>query len=276
MASGIDFPLVGEGLKQLQSFLGIGRHTPLWDAILVSFDLEPKKDGSASGAMFGIHEIGVSTFDTRSVSLSTSASSLMTRHFVVGGNKKLSRGARNFHFGASEHADQNNIKEVILKLLYIRDGIEDFPKPRYRNVVLVGHGLRSDLLILRKHGIMFEEISTIVAKLDTTYMAMEVLGMNFRLQSLLDILRCPNQNLYNAGNDANFTLRALLLLAYYGLRPSASLSNAEKLASLKNLAMEPIPDTTERNAILRAMKFRCEDWTLNALDIGAISFFDEV
>jgi hypothetical protein len=59
---------VGEGLQQLQPFLGLGRNGTLWDAVLVSFDLKREKDGSTSGGVSGIHEIGISMLDTRSIS----------------------------------------------------------------------------------------------------------------------------------------------------------------------------------------------------------------
>jgi hypothetical protein len=274
MGSGIVSPR--NGLEQLQSILGLRLKSPLWDVVLVSSDVEPKKDSPKNRLYNEIAEIGVSMLDTRSFSSHTLAGSLVTRHFVVGGHKRLVHTARDFHFGASEHVDQGNVNEVILRLLHIPDELYGLPQRRYRSIVLVGHGLRSDLLILRKRGIIFEQISTIVAKLDTTYLAKEVLGMNFRLQGLLQTLNCPNKNLHNAGNDANFGLRALLLLAYYGLRPSASSPNAiRKLTSFKALGLKPLPDTTQRNEMLRALKLRCEDWTLNALKIGSISFFDE-
>ncbi|KAN0110313.1 hypothetical protein V8E51_006700 [Hyaloscypha variabilis] len=274
-ASGIDFPRGREALKQVQAILGFGLQSPLWDAVLVSFDIEPLKEGPAGGSCDGISEIGISIFDTRTLS-HDSAGPLETRNLVTGGNKRRVRIARTFNFGDAEHVDNTTtgIHEVVLKLLHVPDDIENSLQPRYRNIVLIGRGLRSDLLILRRKGIMFEEIKTIVAKLDTTYLAKGVLGGNFGLESLLRYLQCPSQNLHNAGNDANFTLRALLLLAYYGLRKSASSSDAGKLASLKNLAMEPLPDITKRNAMWRATKFRCEDWTLNALDMGTLSFFD--
>jgi hypothetical protein len=131
------------------------------------------------------------------------------------------------------------VNEVILKLLHIPDEIEGLPQQSYRNIVLVGYGLRSDLLVLRKRGIMFESI---VAKLDTTYIAREVLGMNFKLQGLLKTLGCPNENIHNAGNDANFALRAFLLLTYYGLRPSVSSPDEIRyLAYFKALGLEPLP-----------------------------------
>jgi hypothetical protein len=104
---------------------------------------------------------------------------------------------------------------------------------------------------------------------------MEGLGMSFRLQGLLHILQCPTENLHNAGNDANFALPALLVLAYYGLRPSLSSPDAiRRLASLKPMALDTLPDTTRRNAMLRASKIICEDWALNALEMETIYFFD--
>jgi hypothetical protein len=105
---------VGEGQQQQQSFLGLGRNDTLWDAVLVSFDLKRKKNGSASGGSSGIHEIGISMLDTCSISSITPAGSLINGHFVIGRHKKLSRRARKFHFGTSEHVDRSNITEAIL------------------------------------------------------------------------------------------------------------------------------------------------------------------
>ena len=205
--SGIDFPRGPEALKQLQAILGLGLHSPLWDAVLVSFDIEPLKEGETGGSCNGISEIGISTFDTRHLS-HTSAGTLETRNLVTGGNKRRIRISRTFHFGEAEHVEytRTSIHEALVKAFHIPDEIENAPQPRYRNVVLVGHGLRSDLLILRRKGIMFEEFRTIVAKFVTTYLAQGVLGANFGLESLLRYLQCPHQNLHNAGNDANFTL----------------------------------------------------------------------
>ena len=80
--------------------------------------------------------------DARSFSLSTPSGSLVTRHFVVGGHKRLVHAARLFHFGTSEHVDQDDVNEVILKLQHIPDEIEGLPEHRrYRKIVLVGHVL---------------------------------------------------------------------------------------------------------------------------------------
>lgn len=99
--------------------------------------------------------------------------------------------------------------------------------------------------------------------------------MNSQLRGLLTTLDCPSSKVHNAGNDANFTLQALLLLAYYGLRPSVSSPSVIRyLTYFKALGLEPLPNTTARNEMLRTLNPRYEDCTLNALDIGSISFVD--
>ncbi|CZR69232.1 uncharacterized protein PAC_19132 [Phialocephala subalpina] len=303
--SGIGFP--ENRLRELQSILGLCEGGLLKDVVVVSFDLEPKGDSPQNKIYNEIAQIGVSMLDTRSFSPSTPAGRLVTRHFVVGGQKRLRHKSREFHFGTSEHVDPDNVNDLILKLLQIPDelarvrmklakgevSVADTLKSSSsktticRDIVLVGHGLRSHLLVLRRRGIRFEEINTIVAKLDTSYIAREVLGMNFQLHGLLKTLNCPLEHIHNAGNDANFTPRALLLLAYYGLRPyfcsssilrdcivlpACSRGCIPMLEGFKALTLEPLPDTTQRNEMLRKSELQCEDWALHALDMGSISF----
>ena len=256
------------GLEQLQSIFGL-QNSPISDAIIVSFDLEPLKPGAPD-----ISQMGVSILDTRCLSLdiSKSTGSLLTRHFVIGGQKRFRRQGMKFYFGTSEYLTDDKVNEVILKQLYIHDEIKG---QGYRNIILVGHGLRSDLAVLRKRGIFIQDIPTIIAKFDTTYIAMEVLGIKSSLYHLLKILDCPHKNLHIAGNDANYTLRALLLLTYYGLRPFVSCLGAiQYLKYFKDLGLEHLPDITERNAMMRASKhvWRREDFTLIALESGSISF----
>ncbi|KIN07409.1 hypothetical protein OIDMADRAFT_47317 [Oidiodendron maius Zn] len=261
------------GLEQLQSIFGL-QNSPIWDAVIVSFDLELLKPGAPD-----ISQMGVSILDTRCLSLdiSKSTGSLLTRHFVIGGQKRggqkrFRRERMKFYFGTSEYRTDDRVNEVILKQLYIQDEIKG---QEYRKIILVGHGLRSDLAVLQKRGIFIQEIPTIIAKFDTTYIATEVLGIKSSLYHLLKILDCPHENMHIAGNDANYTLRALLLLTYYGLRPLVSCLDAIKyLKYFKYLGLERLPDITERNAMIRASKpvWRREDFTLIALDSGSISF----
>jgi hypothetical protein len=261
------------GLEQLQSIFSLQNSR---DAVIISFDLEPIKPGTPD-----ISQMGISILDTRCLSLDVSKStrSLLTRHVVIGGQKRggqkrFRRGGMKFYFGTSEYLADEKVNEVILKQLYIPDDIKG---QGYRSIILVGHGLRSDLAVLRKRGIFVEEIPTITAKFDTSYIAIEVLGIKSGLYNLLKILDCPHENMHTAGNDANYALRALLLLAYYGLRPlvsSSHLDTIQYLKHFKDLGLERLPDITQRNAMIRASKRigRYEDHTLITLDSGSISF----
>lgn len=64
-------------------------------------------------------------------------------------------------------------------------------------------------------------------------------GKGLRLGHLLQELDCPFGYLHNAGNDANYTLRALLLLTVRGFQDMVSaLTSAERsvLSDLKSIA----------------------------------------
>lgn len=83
--------------------------------------------------------------------------------------------------------------------------------PRDRIVVIVGHGILNELQALQALGFEFERPPS--GTLDTSRVANEVLEcFGGSLGDLLSMLGCPFNRLHVAGNDANFTLRALLLL----------------------------------------------------------------
>ena len=66
-------------------------------------------------------------------------------------------------------------------------------------------------------GLRLDDIAPIVAIFDITTIHRVLHGLDFdkliSLESLLQQLGCPADNLHDASNDAHFTLRALLLLA---------------------------------------------------------------
>ena len=53
--------------------------------------------------------------------------------------------------------------------------------------------------------------------LDTHYLGIEVFGKDFSLSRLTKELGMEGSRFHNAGNDANFSLRAMLLLATHSL-----------------------------------------------------------
>jgi hypothetical protein len=110
----------------------------------------------------------------------------------------------------------------------LRQEDEEDPK-QLRQIVLVGRGIQQDLLVLTALGIGIELdfVAPRVHYLDTTCIAQKVLRGGSALWQLLERLNCPNRYLHNASNDANFTLRALLLLIARGCQAEI-LSEAEQ------------------------------------------------
>jgi DNA polymerase III epsilon subunit-like protein len=67
------------------------------------------------------------------------------------------------------------------------------------------------------YALNFQFGTNILTVLDTSQIAKEIWnGRVGSLDRLLGVLGCPHNRLHCAGNDANFTLKALLLLAAMG------------------------------------------------------------
>jgi hypothetical protein len=116
---------------------------------------------------------------------------------------------------------------------------------RDRNIVLVGHGLSEDLAVLSSLGFDFQ--TSIIGIFDTAYISSELEMSPCSLGRLLDELECPTASLHNAGNDANFTLRALILLAIKGYKMqelntlSAKENIAARIEALQYVSTTPLP-----------------------------------
>ncbi len=99
-------------------------------------------------------------------------------------------------------------------------------------------------------------LSSVVGILDTEDIAHYVFPppyepRAFRLNNLLRRLQCPYDKLHTAGNDANFTLRVVLLLAIESCREELLDSAArERLYRIETMARAPLPNHSslvERN-----------------------------
>ena len=92
----------------------------------------------------------------------------------------------------------------------------DEKRSRLRNVLLVGHDVGKDLEYLRdKLDFDLTTIPSITAFIDTQRIAREVFHFpkkNLSLHRMLLSLGLPARQLHNSGNDAFYTMQALLLL----------------------------------------------------------------
>lgn len=106
-----------------------------------------------------------------------------------------------------------------------------------RKLVLVGHEFSFEIQVLRGLGINLALAPMVENILDTHFLGIEVLGQDFGLGCLTRQLRMPGSHFHNAGNDANFSLRSMLLLATHNLSTiggsqQARLESYEKVARI--------------------------------------------
>ncbi|KIM96022.1 hypothetical protein OIDMADRAFT_59109 [Oidiodendron maius Zn] len=226
------------GLTHAEQFLGLRDmkdSDPILDVVFVSIDLEvSRRERGKPGAPL-VKELGIATLDTRHlkslVSPFTATKSISTQQFSTSHASRdfLDCDVTDFKecvFAETLFTEQRDLPTTISKCLCIQD--ESSPGSRaFRNIVIVGHSIKSDLKILQRLGIDVYRIAPVVAILDTYHMIQNLFKANsiflnstapmasFTLSALLAELKCPykRSDLHNAGNDATFTLHAMLMLA---------------------------------------------------------------
>lgn len=90
--------------------------------------------------------------------------------------------------------------------------LEQTTRPSGRPIVLVGHALQSDVKFLEYIGLSIADVDQIVHRMDTQGLA-GTKKRQISLKKLLTALGVEPSFLHNAGNDAAYTLQALLLFA---------------------------------------------------------------
>ncbi|KAK8201054.1 hypothetical protein BKA81DRAFT_364988 [Phyllosticta paracitricarpa] len=124
-------------------------------------------------------------------------------------NKVYSRGCPNmFLFGEST---VNSAQQIATKL---NKGIAREKNFSDRPIVLVGHDFPSDERYLETIGVSARNWRNTVGIVDTKKIA-EMESFPGKLERMLDRFRVPTPCAHNAGNDAAYTMHALLLFALY-------------------------------------------------------------
>ncbi|KAK0100684.1 hypothetical protein ONS95_007136 [Cadophora gregata] len=181
--------------------------------------------------------VGVSIFDTRDFSElpEPRTASFKTYNIGVGGCPSQRRlEEKRFLFG--ETTWLSSLAGLHPKIESIID--------RSRNIVLVGHGFGPDLTVLREIG--FDMETSIVGIIDTARLAERVMVMeeqqpkrgDFKLKNVLARLGCHVEGFHTSGNDANYALRALLLLVAERFSCSGKgRTGTERVGVLRTLAL---------------------------------------
>jgi hypothetical protein len=156
---------------------------------------------------------------------------LQTHHFCVGPEKYFKRKSWKFCFGQSRHVTIEVVRNEIQKLISKRD------------VILIVHGGKDDLAFVKAADIHLRPLYI----MDTQKAAQHPLQLDYRctIEGMLTLVNCSFDQgmLHNAGTDAHFTLRALLLIATMDATTDPTLEPACKalLSTFEKIARQPIP-----------------------------------
>ena len=203
---------------RLGDWAALSREPKYLDVVFVSLDFEvvwcprcPTK----------VYQVGVSTLDTRDVcdkSLWERVDDIIsTRNVCTRTWSAVAKAAKGFMFGATECIPQSEISNSLKTVLLVEN--PQAPSKKYRRIVLIGHGICSELAVWDKIGLNVDEIASVVAILDTTKIAKHLYEKGpCSLKALLDKMGCPWGRLHNAGNDSNYVLRVILMLVVESMR----------------------------------------------------------
>lgn len=190
------------------------------DPVFVCVDLE-----AFEFAQDKITEVGVSVLDSRHVVGNGPGpdgnewlSKIVTRHFIIKEhkhlvNKRFLHGCPDkFNFGTSEIVPLNRVHMTLTQLF-------NNPSPGSalasdqgaRNLILVGHGLSNDTAFLNKLNFAPHATGKIIQDIDTQRFV-GTKKKSVGLSRLMAGLGVSAENLHNAGNDAAYTLQALVLM----------------------------------------------------------------
>lgn len=269
----------------------------LLDAILVSFDLETSGRTSKGQRditkvnkkeVSGVREAGLAILDTRSLFPPFSFTQQRPQQRITPPLISTKQFSTLYSSEDYEDCDVTNFREcAFAKTDHVeREKLADkttsclqFPgeTPEVRAIVIVGQSPQRDLEIVRKLGVELARVSPIAAVLDTHKLCKSILGPNsplvitgqrpalekHALSDILTELGVPynERDLHNAGNDATYTLHALILLAV-------------RYANCMMAEEKPSPEQLEHTERLRAfarVEFEAPRWKPVRRALGAHS-----
>ena len=179
-------------------------------SVIISLDLEYSMSPNV------IDQVGIAVLDTAELSrLTTDDQALVAirSRLLLLRRQHLPRNTctRQYLFGIPEPAVDQSLKDLLMPILAPSDGAG-----RPRNVVLLGHGIDSDILAIQRCcDFDIRSVPSIQAIVDTSWMPALLFGLRHGQMSLkktCQMLGIKARQLHNAGNDALYTLKALLVL----------------------------------------------------------------
>lgn len=194
------------GLEVLQRALGLSESDQP-SPIIVAIDFEMTNNLKSGFLGSQDSQLGIATFDTKVLSqpVEDEEDLITTENYITGSESYLKKASDKFAFGES-----TTLQPLKAELVHRIDRA----LPKDRRIILVGHAVENELDIF--HALGYTLAHPDIEVINTVQVANEVYGpWPCKLRALLRRLGCPFNRLHSAGNDANFTLKAALLLSTY-------------------------------------------------------------
>ncbi|KAI0603072.1 hypothetical protein F4775DRAFT_12004 [Biscogniauxia sp. FL1348] len=124
-------------------------------------------------------------------------------------NKRFVKGCPDaFHFGKSVFVPRMNMARVLGQVIGENRSMNKKP------VILVGHDVKQDLKYLKKVGYNVWRLSHVLDQADTLWMYQRIARRQkcCGLETICDELGTSGPDFHNAGNDAVYTLRAMIAM----------------------------------------------------------------
>ncbi|KAG5954834.1 hypothetical protein E4U57_003957 [Claviceps arundinis] len=234
---GITSAGMGGEEEQQQQFLNDA--TSSKPVVFLSIDIEVLEDEPRS-----MTEIGVAVLDTRDLHgrepgpggfrwwECIKSHHLVVREYASHRNHKYVRGCPDmFQFGESTFPEEWDLIDTLSSIL------DSYTRDRDIEVMLVGQDLQGDLRYLSNAGYDVAQAVSSVDIVDTQilYQAWAADTQARNLRRILSDLRIPYAFLHNAGNDAMYTLRAMITMGVEGPMPAGETDRTAQLAGHQEL-----------------------------------------
>jgi hypothetical protein len=208
------------------------------DAVFVAIDTE--------GFHQRVRELGVSILDTRILRKlkpdDDISKAISTFNYTTWKYDNSNKKRAIFRFGETQYIKDSSVGWLLGHIL--RTGSIDTTCKEPRNTILVGHSIGADLgkLTRKRKGKFYMRNFLKLLIIDTQTIAQKMFGGNLpRLMDLgkqMELLFDP----HSAGNDANTTMRLMLMLVVANLDKSEiGVELRERMDLLEKIAREPSP-----------------------------------
>lgn len=225
----------------------INKNAQLQDVVFICIDCEAFEHDQKK-----ITEVGVAVLDTKDLAATKPGehgagwiAKMQYAHFrpteyVMQVNRRFVKGCEDkFAFGDTAWIHLRDAAKVMARIFQCPSRLSeaakfnvDLPDDK-RNVVFIAHGISNDDAYLAQLGFKLSQAENTVRQVDSQRVAGGAKNKALGLKRLLEELGVESQGLHNAGNDAAYTLQAVLFMAVKEHRQPGKMFETKLVPAIK-------------------------------------------